>query len=372
MKIRRLLDRKQASSQLFSSAVSAQLIIGLILFDPLNADAWSLAYSSYLILLVLVRSLFSEPIIYNLSISLTSHLLRKALFVSISTSMILGIFFYLLSNNIFFLFLMVPSVINAIQDFTRYGLIALDLKKELVITDIFWFSSTFFFFISFYLSSIANSLYLFLFIWSFFGIMACLRNLGYINRANIQKPQSDKTVIGFLEFSLLLDKIFPRVASEAQYFLLNVYYQNTIAEYRIANLLMGFSNILVMSQTINWVRERKTSLEINLRQIILIICFLNLFVAGLAFKLTSHLVSLFVICLSVAAIQDLWITKRVITLRLQGSKYVVKSVALRVTASLLLLIGFTVTLVNLPFPWSVASAAAIGSFISLLSLRFYK
>lgn len=372
MKIRSLLDGKQATSQLFSSSVSAQLIIGLILFDSINADAWSLAYSSYLILLVLVRSLFSEPIIYNLATSLIPQLLRKVLFVSISASMVLGIFLYLLSDNIFFLFLMVPSVINAIQDFTRYALISLDLNKELVSTDIFWFFSTLFFFISFYLFPTTNSIYWFLFIWSFFGIIACLRNLVCIDKANIEESRSDKSVIGVLEFSLLLDKIFPRIASETQYFFLNMFYQNTIAEYRIANLLMGFSNILMMSQTISWIRRRKTSLKSNLSQIIFLICFLNFFIAGLAFGLTAHLISLFVIGLSVAAIQDLLITKRVIDFRLQGGRYVLKSVALRVIASLLVLMGFTVTLVILPFPWSVASAAAIGSFISLLSLRFYR
>jgi hypothetical protein len=292
--------------------------------------------------------------------------------VSFITSIILSTSFYFLTNNFFFLFLIVPSVINAMQDFTRYGLIALDLRRQLVTSDAFWFFSTFVLLTFYFLFPSTYSSFLYLTLWSLFGLVSFFGNIVHLRNSTIQARQFIRLVFGPLEFSLLLDKVFPRVVSESQYFLLNIYFQNTIAHYRIANLLMGFSNVLIMSHMITWVRDGKLGKGMYLRQSFFAIFFLNFSIAIVILGMSEQPIALYLTGLSLAAILDLLVTRRVVDFRLRGSEYLPKSVLLRVMSSLLLLIGFTATLVILPLPLSVASAAPIGSLFSLLCLRFVK
>lgn len=372
MNIPKFLISNQSISQFFSSAVSAQLILGLILLDTFNSDAWSLAYASYMLLLVFIRSMLSEPIIYNDWVSFTSGSIRNAIKISIITSLIISTLFYLVTSNIYFIFLIIPSVINVVQDFTRYGLISLKLKRELVFSDMFWCISSCLVFIPLFLFKFTYRSYIFIILWSLLGAVSFLLNLTHLKKNANQVVQFNQSSGRFLQFSLLFDKVFPRVVSESQYFLINVYYQNTVSEYRIANLMMGFSNVLVMSQIIIWIEDEKNGKGMNKKQVSRAVLVINLGLAIVALVLKSPTVAIFITGLSFSAVLDLSITRRIISLRLRGREYLQESVNLRILSSLLLFVGFTVTLKILPFPWSVGYAATIGSFLSLLSLRLMK
>ena len=207
-----------------SSAVSAELILGLILLDPHHSDEWSLAYASFLLLIVFIRSLFSEPIIYKISIKITSEIILKILFFSIFLSIIFSFTFYIFTNNIFFIYLIIPSVINVLQDFTRYGLIAFELKQKLVVSDIFWFLSSTTVLISLYFFQINLGKFLYIFLWSFLGTFSFLNNFAYLKAATRKLDQKFQPAIDLLGFSLLIDKILPRLVGESQYFFINLFY----------------------------------------------------------------------------------------------------------------------------------------------------
>lgn len=371
MKIETLLKNRTVLSQLFSSAVSALLIIGIIRLDPSNSDSWSLAYASYVVLLVVIRSIFSEPLVYKHAITFTTESIKKAFVFSFIGSIVLSSIFYSFTGNIHFLFLILPSIINVFQDFTRYGLIALDFKRALVVSDLLWLLCASIVLIFLILFPIVFDVSIYILLWSLFGIFSCSHNLIKLRTFKSNKILINHSSFGLLQFSLLLDKIFPRLVNEAQYFLLNIYYMSSIAEYRLANLLMGFSNVLIMSQILTWISDYNYSKVMNLRQVFLVIVIFNLIVASIALGLSEQLISYFIIGLTLASILDLLITKRVIAYRLLGGKHLPMSVTMRLISSLLLLVGFTATLLILPYPWSVVLAAAIGSFLSLLTLKFF-
>lgn len=325
-----------------------------------------------MLLLIFIRSVLSEPIIYSHKGSFQSGSIRNALKVSIVTSMIISTLFYLVTSNIFFIFLIIPSIINVIQDYTRYGLISLGLKRELVFSDMYWCLSSFLVFIPLFLFKFTYGSYLFIILWSLLGAGSFLINLIHLKKNSNQLDPFKQSPIRFLQFSLLFDKVFPRIVGESQYFLINIFYEGTVSEFRIANLMMGFSNVLVMSQLITWIDDERNGKAMQKKQVSIAVLGINIGLAIIALVLNSQIVAICITGLSLSTVLDLSITRRIISLRLRGKEYLKESAYLRILSSLLLFIGFTVTLKFLPFPWSVGYAATIGSSLSLLSLRLMK
>ena len=370
----------QLGSQFFSSAISALLVLCLINLNYSNANDWSLGYSGYLIIFALVRSLSSEPLIYSLSTAIhKTNAYRVVVFSLLGSATILLIFMFLTGNK-FFLVFMVPSAVNAIQDYSRYLLISQSRYHFLIKSDLMWFMSVLFTFLFLKISELRNADLVFISIWSFFGIISlCInfRSASWCNTQQFQEIRLTRSILRkrglfALKGSLLLDKVVPRIIVEAQFFVLLGFWPAYLADYRIANLLMGFANVYVMSTLITLAKNGKSDpIFIKIGIIPSIMC-INLLVVGTSWYFVSSFVSLCAVGLTLALILDMRISRRVTELRKIGEFAISDAMRLRTFSSFLVLLGFVMVVIFSPSHLFVSFAASTGSLFSLALLSRFK
>jgi hypothetical protein len=360
---------EQLMSQLFTSAVSAGLIIGLIELDHPYSNNWSFSYSVVMLVLVVIRSIFSEPLLYVNSNGFSFRRLRNVLCWTSATSACITFLLFVFSRDIHTFFLLIPSIVNAVQDFTRYSLLKIDLKTQLAKSDGFWLISAS---LAFIVAKNLNQNYATLFFicsWCIFGVASIFYNILYLKKfqGEFDKPSIQSNT---LKLSLLIDKILPRITSESQYLLLNFFTPLFMTEYRIANLLMGFTNVFVMTEMIYWVKDDEA--KIRFRQTVLPIVFINLIISATFYLYSRNLIALCMIGLTIGVFIDLKVTKKITEYRKKGEEFIKKSAWIRSISCSLVLIGFFFTLQINAADYAVASAAMIGSLFSLLVLKFFK
>lgn len=361
----------QFLSQLLSSSISAILILNLIYLDKVNSNSWSFVYSAYLIQILLIRSIYSEPLIYSEKTTVNLSKICKILAKSVLIKFTITVFSFWITKNIFFFFIALPSLINSFQDFTRYFLIAQDNLIKLVLSDFIWFTGTVLLVIVFNFKRNSDSYLFFILGWCVFGVLSIALNWKSLSE-NSTTGSRELNVKKTLGLTLLVDKILPRIAGEIQFFVLNLQSPKMLAVYRMANLAMGFSNVLILSQVIGWISGRVSPIKVNWRQIFTRIIVLNgCIVIGLIIFKHDKL-ALIMLGLTIAAIQDIFITKRVIELRLNQRKEYFKSILMRLTSVTIVLAVFSFVLINFHNTFAISFAAAIGSLFSLITLLFIK
>jgi len=370
------LKHPQLVSQCFSSAVSAGLILGLMQLAPTQADDWALAYSGYLIILALVRSLWSEPLIYKPGgVVEKLHAYRTLGFTLFASIAILTLLMSITDNR-FFLLLMLPTIVNAIQDYSRYLLMSQNRLQVLAKSDWIWFLSVSFTFLFLSKGGWPYADLAFLAAWSVFGIISGILNFKQVHWESNEQISSRhfiRIILGraqaiSLQGSLLIDKVFPRIISEGQYFALQMFWPAFIAEYRVANLLMGFVNVYITSILIRLVREQGNGQKFPKRKIFFSVIFINLCVAAVS----SYFLSLFVLInltgLTLAFLFDLMVTVKIIELRRSGSEKLLPAIKLRISSSILVFVGFFLVVAVAPDYLFISCAAIVGSMLSLILL----
>lgn len=360
---------EQLLSQFFTSAVSAGLLIGLINLDQPYSNNWSFSYSVVMLVLVVIRSLFSEPLLYVNSSRFSLRRLSSVLCWTSVTSVCITFVLFVFSRDIHTFFLLIPSIVNALQDFSRYSLLKIGLKMQLAKSDGFWLISAS---LAFIIAKSINQNYASIFFicsWCILGMASTFYNIFHLKKlqGEFDKPSVQRNA---LKLSLLADKILPRLTSEAQYLVLNFFAPLFMTEYRIANLLMGFTNIFVMSEIINFMRDNEP--KTRFRQTVLPIVCINLIISATLYLYSRNLILLCIIGLTIAVFVDLKVTKKISEYRKKGDEFIKKLIGIRLISCLLVLTGFYFTLQISVAVYAVASAAMIGSFFSLIVLRFFK